>query len=211
VYVGAYAIDDDPSIFKLVIASIVDRESFEKQFLQLDSATRDHLTIRLDYYQVNFSVIRQYRASPSLTVVDNYSNIIVTKTDIQRWLGLIWDFSIHKYTAKVDKSSLMEIIIGFAPSKIFDVSESNCKSCGWYLFLNNGTLYSQNGNSGRAYSSGWKEGDTITCIYNASTGEISFEKNGVSLGVAFTDVNGEDIAPAVEFYRNADSITLTID
>jgi hypothetical protein len=37
-------------------------------------------------------------------------------------------------------------------------------------------------------------GDTRIYIYNASTSEISFEKNGVSLGVAFTNINGKDIA-----------------
>jgi hypothetical protein len=53
VYVGAYAIDDDLRIFQLVIASIVDIKSFNEQCTQLDSATRDYLTTRLDYYQVH--------------------------------------------------------------------------------------------------------------------------------------------------------------
>jgi SPRY domain len=58
---------------------------------------------------------------------------------------------------------------------------------------------------------GCKMGDTISCVYNASTSEISFEKNGVSLGVAYTNVNGEDIAPAVELHDLGDSTTLSID
>jgi SPRY domain len=72
----------------------------------------------------------------------------------------------------------------------------------------NGTLWSQNEVYNKAYSSGCEVGDTITCIYNDSTSEISFEKNGVSLGVAYTNVNGEDIAPAVEFFleRNLELI-----
>ena len=68
-YLGAYSIDDQPSIFRLIIASIVDRESFMMQCRQLDSTTREYLVSRLDYYQVNIST-RQYLAHSSLTVVD---------------------------------------------------------------------------------------------------------------------------------------------
>jgi SPRY domain len=79
------------------------------------------------------------------------------------------------------------------------------------LYLDDGALYSQNGDSDEPYSSECEEGDTIACIYNASACKISFEKNGVSLGVAFTDVNGEDIAPAIELCEDGDSVTLSID
>jgi SPRY domain len=214
VHVGAYAIDDDPSTFRLVIASIVDRESFKKQYLQLDSSNRDLLTTRLDYYQVKSHVSRHYRADCSLTVIDTSIDITVTKTaGNNTWHGLIWDGSIHKYTITLKSSQSIHMLVGFAPSKTFDVSKTNCDSCGWYLYSSNGTLFSQNGDRHKAYTSSCRceVGDTITCIYNASACEISFEKNGVSLGVAFTYVNGEDIAPAVELYEVGDSITLSID
>jgi SPRY domain len=210
--IGAYAIDDDPPIFNLVIASIVDKESFKKQCLQLDSATRDYLATRLDYYQVNVDISRQYQADSSLTVVDNYSNIAVKKNaNTNCYTGLIWGASIHKYTVTVTKTKThnMYINIGFASSKLFNVSKINNDSSGWYLFLKQGTLFSYTGDYGREYSSECKVGDTITCIYDALSSEISFEKNGVSLGVAFTNVKGEDIAPAVVLYHKNDSITLT--
>jgi SPRY domain len=209
VRVGAYAIDDDPPIFNLVIASIVDKESFKKHLTQLDSATRDHLTTRLDYYQVR--ICRQYRADSSLTVVDNYPNIVVEKKDIEESSGLIWDASIHEYKVTVNKSYNMEISIGFAPSKRFNIAKYNYNACGWYLFLHDGTLWCQDGHGNEEYSSKCKVGDTITCIYDALSSEISFEKNGVSLGVAYTNVKGEDIAPAVELNDEGDSITLSTD
>jgi SPRY domain len=146
-----------------------------------------------------------------LTVVDDSFAFKASKNIINgRFNGVIWDASIHKYTVTVNSSRYMTIKIGYAPSKLFDVDDSNFTTCGWYFHSIDGCRYSQNATGGRAYSSGCKVGDTITCIYNASTSEISFEKNGVSLGVAFTNVNGEDIAPAVELYYD-DSITLTID
>jgi SPRY domain len=100
-------------------------------------------------------------------------------------------------------------MIGFAPSKLLDLNGGNNRSCGWYLYLHDGTLYSQDGDERKPYCSGCKVGDSITCIYNSSSGDISFEKNGVSLGVAFTNVEGEDIAPAVELFYTGDSITLS--
>jgi SPRY domain len=195
-----------------VISSIVDRESFKKQCLQLDLATRDYLTTRLDYYQVNRDISTQYRAHSSLAVIDTFTNIAVTKTaGNNTWGGIIWDGSMHKYTITVNSSQGMTIMVGFAPSKLFDVSKINYSSCGWYLSLYSGTLFSQNGDRYKPYSSRCKVGDIIACIYDSSSSEISFEKNGVSLGVAYTDVNGEDIAPAVELYHVGDSITLSID
>jgi hypothetical protein len=100
-------------------------------------------------------------------------------------------------------------MVGFAPSNLCTVSKSNYESCGWYLYLCYDTLYSQDGDHGKEYCSGCEVGDIITCIYNASTSEISYENNGVSLGVAFTNVKGEDIAPVVELYDVGDSVTLS--
>jgi SPRY domain len=195
----------------MIIASIVDRESFEKQCTRLDSATRDYLNTRLDYYQVNMNPIgRHYRAHSNLAVIDNSSNIRVTSTTSQGYKGIIWDVSIHKYTVTAHKSKTMEFMVGFAPSKLFDLpTKRDFCNDGWYLFLKNGKLISK-GDMGKAYSGGCKVGDTITCIYNALTNEISFEMNGVSLGVAYTNVNGEDIAPAVELYHKGDAVTLSI-
>jgi hypothetical protein len=69
----------------------------------------------------------------------------------------------------VNTSNNMYITVGFAPSKLYNVSKPNHFLCGWYLYLNDGTLVSQDGDSGKAYSSGCKVGDTITCIYDALT------------------------------------------
>jgi SPRY domain len=212
VYIGAYAIDDDPSIFRLVIASIVDIESFFIHCQQLDSATRDYLVTRLDYYQVDTVISLEYRADSTLIVTNSLTNITASKCiDDNCESGLIWDASIHKYAVTVNASCNMAIEIGFAPSKLFDVSKDNSRSCGWYLYLCRGTLHAQNGDEGKAYSSECEVGDTITCIYNASTSEIFFEKNGVPQGVAYTNISGEEIAPAVQLYYEGDSITLSTD
>jgi SPRY domain len=149
-----------------------------------------------------------YSHHPDIAVIDNNTCIIVSVNRGDGLRGLIWDKSIYKYSAKIDASRHIKIMIGFAPCELFDVSYYN--SCGWYLFLYNGILYCPNGDNGRAYYSDCEVGDIITCIYNSPSSEISFVKNGVSLGVALTNVKGEEIAPAVEFDHAAgESLTLT--
>jgi hypothetical protein len=71
-------------------------------------------------------------------VVNYYSNITVSNycnisTDISRWHGFIWDTSIHKYTVTVNASFIKDTLIGFAPSKLFDVDAAQYCPCGWYL------------------------------------------------------------------------------
>jgi SPRY domain len=58
----------------------------------------------------------------------------------------------------------------------------------------------------KAYSNRCQVGDTITSIYSSSSSEIFFEKNGVALGVAFTNVKGEDIAHVVGLTLSAISM-----
>jgi SPRY domain len=208
--IGAYPIDDDPDIFRMVLGSVLDEESFKKQYKQLDAATRDCLSARLDYYQVNIDVVIDYRAHSSLAVEDTVTSIKVTKTSASdKFKGFVWDPAILKYTVLIDAAQQMNIFVGFAPSKRFDVAKDNYTSCGWYLHLFSGLLYSQDGDRYKPYTTECKVGETIMCIYNNASGKISFEKNGVSLGVAFTDVKGEDIAPAVELWYRGTSVILS--
>jgi SPRY domain len=162
--------------------------------------------------------VESYSHHADITVIDTNTSIKVSLNGkVCWWRGLIWDKSIRKYSVKIDASTSIDVMIGFAPSILFDISTVdhrsafNHRSCGWYLHLFSGSLYSQNRDHGKAYNSRFNVGDTLTCIYNRSSSEISFEKNGVSLGVAFTNVKGKDIAPAVELFYEEDSITLTTE
>jgi hypothetical protein len=211
--VGAYAIDDDPSIFNLVIASVVDIKSFYEQFRQLDSATRDYLITRLDYYQVNIG--REYRADSSLTVVDNITSFKVTKNTaadalINSWKGFIWKTSIHKYSVVIDSLEPHDFLFGFAPNELFDVSRHKIFAS---LVVNGGCLWSIDCNAmvGKVADIYYKQGDIITCIYTPSM--ISFELNGISLGVDVANIYGEDITPAVAVSGDLldASFTLSID
>jgi hypothetical protein len=69
-------------------------------------------------------------------MVDNHSSIEVTNgKNCYGWHDFIWDANIHKCTVAVDVSRYMNIFVGFAPSKLFDVFATNYSSCGWYFLL----------------------------------------------------------------------------
>jgi SPRY domain len=123
--------------------------------------------------------------------------------DYRKAFGFIWDPRIYKYTLTVGENPFGENSYGFpgfAVSNQVDVYKDGGRYAhSWYLSLECGRLFSHNGDYKRDYTSKCKAGDIITCIYDATASEISFEKNGEYLGVAFTNVRGEDIAPLVQF------------
>jgi len=97
------------------------------------------------------------------------------------------------------------LMIGFAPSTM-SLTSSTYSSCGWYLYQSGGGLYSQAGDSSRAYASSFSVGATIICKYNPSKSTISFTINGTDKGTAFNNVSG-DLYPAINFYEAA-SVTI---
>ena len=66
---------------------------------------------------------------------------------------------------------------------------------GQYGYYSNGTKIS-NGGSASAYGASYTDGDTIGVAYDADTGSLTFYKNGVSQGVAFTGIVGTMFALA---------------
>jgi hypothetical protein len=69
---------------------------------------------------------------PELAVIDNNTCITVSVSSGDQWKGLIWDRCIYKYSVNIDTSDYMDVRIGFALSKLFDVSKDNFDLCGWY-------------------------------------------------------------------------------
>jgi hypothetical protein len=191
----------------MIIFAIVDKPSFRKHLDKMDVTAHKYLLTLLEYYGVITPAVHiPITTHPGMEL--NYRDI-----DIIRLCGrkdgkkyAIWDPKIHRYSLHHQDSCDRDIQIGFAPLKCFDVLEDNSNSCGWYMDLRDYRLYSQDkpyDPSAKPYAQlleydeNWIN-EIFTCIYNASTREISFERNGVPLGVAFSNVVGEDIAPAVQ-------------
>jgi hypothetical protein len=88
-----------------------------------------------DYIASIRQKILSYSHHPNFAVIDDNTSIEVIVNGGNSYRGLIWDKSIYKYSVKIDPSRDLYIMIGFAPSILFDVSAKNYRSCGWYLFL----------------------------------------------------------------------------
>jgi len=70
------------------------------------------------------------------------------------WNGTVLGTKCSKYTIKVGTLLYGYLMMGFAPKNI-NLSGSNYTSCGYYLYITNGTLYSQGGQSGSTYQGGF--------------------------------------------------------
>jgi SPRY domain len=146
-----------------------------------------------------------YKCHPSISAESVKSRLQVNCDSLNHdknmgFRAFLWDARICEYTVKIDEYPFL--YIGFAPSTFkVDLSDVSLLNLGWYFTLHFGELYSQDKGIPftRDYSKICNVVDTITCIYDASTSEISYKKNGKSLGVAFTNVTGEDIAPVIIF------------
>jgi len=91
-------------------------------------------------------------------------------------------------------------MIGLAP-KTINKGGNNYSSCGYYLYIANGTLYSQKGDSNKSYSSGDQSQGTVYGVkYNKGKGTVTYYKNGQSMGVAYTGLDKKVILfPAFDF------------
>jgi hypothetical protein len=98
-------------------------------------------------------------------------------------------------------------MVGLAPKSGFKTTSANFNSCGYYLYVYNGTLYGQNGYSNKRYTSSIPKGSTIEVVYNKQSQQISFKIANKDCGVAFNNVTG-DLYPAVELHDQKASVEL---
>src|SRR5690348_3812280 len=96
-------------------------------------------------------------------------------------------------------------MIGFAPKNNFNSSAENYETCGWYYHAYDGNLYCQPGNTIR--NSGWKHRGTeknnweVEVFFDMNKKTISFTIDGVSKGVAFSEVDtSQPLFPAICLY-----------
>jgi hypothetical protein len=71
-------------------------------------------------------------------------------------------------------------MFGFAPKKI-NLTGSNYSSCGYYLYVCNGTLYAQTGESNSTYSNNFAftSGSLIGAKWDKKKGTITFYSQGM--------------------------------
>ena len=94
-------------------------------------------------------------------------------------------------------------------SKSIKLNSLNYNSCGWYMYLANGILYSQDGKSNSGYynSSCYQANSIIGIEWDETTGSVTYFINGKNCGIAYSNIKG-DYYPAFNFYQTGTSFEL---
>ncbi len=94
------------------------------------------------------------------------------------------------------------LLVGMAPKPLFEREGNNFKTCGWYMYCAEGTLYSQDGEGNNTYivDQACNANGTVIGV-QLENGELSFSLNGVDMGVAFRGLP-VDVFPAFDMYDN---------
>jgi len=122
-------------------------------------------------HQMHLNSQKKNRECTTLTNSYWAANVIATKTT--------------KYALKFG-SKCNDLMIGFAPDTV-NVSQSNYTSCGWYFYTSPGSLYSQDGDSSRVFTTAdYSTGVVYGFELNVKKGTITIYKNNKSLGLAYT-------------------------
>ena len=94
-------------------------------------------------------------------------------------------------------------MIGFAPRHGFRKNTDNFNSCGWFLYVASGTLWSQDPIYNKVYDNrtAIRVGSVVTAIHDTNQHTIEFRIDGKSLGIAFSNVpSNETLFAAADFW-----------
>jgi hypothetical protein len=159
----------------------------------------DHV---LDYFQPQEapSWDREF-CGEFLTLRD--SNRTVYKVDRISGGGVQSAQPCSKYSVQIVKGD--RLMIGFAPRYGFQRNLLNFVTCGWFLSVNDGTLWSQDGTWQEPYGTAIPEGSIVTVIHHMQQHTIEFLVNGKSLGIAFNNIPHENLYAAADFLFFSDA------
>jgi hypothetical protein len=208
---GAYFIDMDPEGFDRILSYL---RTGELSFECLNSHEIKQLRKSMDYLQIPLPKSVFLTWDPEFCgekLVLFNENRTVTRTEGGLYYGVLGSVACEKFRVRIDATgSDCAVDIGFAPKDKFQCNSVNYNKCGWYFYGKNGNLYSQAGDyHKRYYGKRLEVGNVVTCIFNKTAEEISFEVDGKPLGVAFENVDcDKDLFPAIESYDENQQLTL---
>ena len=149
--------------------------------------------------------------SPSMTL-SNREMTVTKSTDTDEYCGALGKVRSNRFSVRVDRAIHGNgIELGFHSGDDINwegASHSDRKRGGYYFSPYHGSKNRGVGGGWSYYRAGARivAGDVFTAIKEGRS--ISFEKNGVSLGVAFTDAPEGDMFPTVELWYQNDQVTL---
>ena len=117
-----------------------------------------------------------------------------------------WEITINAWTSHGGNS--YDVMIGISHSRTDENTHMTNSSHGYAYILENG--YKIDDFTGTSYGDSYGVGDVIKISLNMTTRELTFYKNGVSQGVAYTVEAAQTYYLAAAFvYSTGTSITIT--
>ena len=203
---GFYFINKNPRYFPLVLDYLrsgrVDLSGLEQS--QLDKALD-----MFNYFQLEVArphlVWDASRCGPYLWLGDENRTVLRQRVYGSRdcVTAVLGSQSVNRFSVQLERDLLARsttALVGFASRDAFDINGQNSLN-GWFLELTSGTLISAT-TYNKPYTSSLTAGDMLTVVHDTMRNEISFERDGKGLGVAFTDVPREKLHPALDLCCN---------
>jgi len=141
------------------------------------------------------------------------SGSVVTKTrGTLGWnagvLGTLADPSSFK--VRLINKGRGQIAIGLAPKSSFKLNAQNiAQTCGWYLLLESGLLYSHQDNKRKATTFSVQNGSIVEVLYDKKGKRISFVVDGNLMCNDFSDIiTNEELYPALDICSVDSSLEL---
>ena len=102
-------------------------------------------------------------------------------------------------------------MLGFAPHQGFDINGANYFHHGWFIYIHNGSLYSEAGDKATPLLSSFAVGSILTIVYSAADKLISFQVDGGASVVGFKNVMlSKYIYPAIYIHDMNFQCTLVV-
>eukprot|EP01089_Gocevia_fonbrunei_P011434 TRINITY_DN2473_c0_g1_i2.p1 TRINITY_DN2473_c0_g1~~TRINITY_DN2473_c0_g1_i2.p1 ORF type:complete len:316 (-),score=79.02 TRINITY_DN2473_c0_g1_i2:71-1018(-) len=200
---GSFFIDRDPFVFRFVMNFLrgepfqVELLTEEKKHKLLEDAEFYHLDKLVDLLKpikpvellTSTKPVLKWKQGPNYTVS---GNDIVKTSGKEAWdatalFDVPFSSDLCEVSVKLKKTYNSNIVIGVAPTSLNQSQVNNYNQCGWYIHKS-GTLYSQDGDNNKQYTSSTKEGGIVIVRVDLKKGEISFVVNGSDCGVAFRSI-----------------------
>ena len=201
---GTYFINKNPKGFDIVLEFI---RNGTISFAGIESHRLPRVLELFEYFQIRIPspslTWDTSKMGPDLEVINSGSSVIRKassageSSNYAETTAILGAQSTTRFSLRLIENVATKALIGLAPRETFDVYGKNSLNCGWYLSLSTGTLISRSCYN-KPYCSAFSTGELITVIFDTQRNEISFERNGKALGVAFTDVPRQALFPAVD-------------
>ncbi len=206
VNVGHYFIDMDPTYFGRIMTYL---RSGNLSYEGLTSKETAEFNKVVDYFQLRPTVLEEVPCwdpefcGDDLTLQEN--NRRVSKRAYE-YNGVQSAKPCSNYSVQVINGRI--IYIGFAPRQAFKKNTFNHTTCGWFVFVADGTLYAQGGIRDKAYGTAIPIGSMVTAIHDKSQHTIEFQVDGKSLGIAFSNIPHDELYAAADLHDINDEIRI---